>query len=70
MAKFRVVATHYFDLGLVVEADNEEEALEKAKAQQPSVRAEATYAPWEVMYENFDIGDELEVEEVDETQQR
>lgn len=66
MAKFRVCATHYFDLGLEVEADSEEEALKKAKEQRPSIRAEVTYAPWKVLYENFDVG-ESDVEEIDET---
>ena len=63
MAKFRVMATHYVDLSIDVEAANEEEALKKAKEQTPSVR-EATFLPWSVAYENFDIG-ESEVEEVD-----
>lgn len=63
MAKFRVMATHYVDLSIDVEAANEEEALRKAKEQAPGVR-EATFLPWTVAYENFDIG-EGEVEELE-----
>jgi hypothetical protein len=64
MAKFRIMATYYTDLSLDVEARDEEEAIKKAKEQVPSVR-EATYLPWTMAYENFDIG-ETEVEEVDD----
>ena len=63
MPKFRVYATHYTDLCLEVEAKNEEEAIKKAKKAEPSIRAEVTYAPWEVMYENFDIGETEEMSE-------
>jgi len=55
MAKWRVLATHTFDLCLEVEAESEEEAKKKAKEQEPHIRAVAEYNPWEVLYDSFNV---------------
>ncbi len=63
MAIFRVYATLTLDLTQDIEADDEKEAVEKAKKIVPSVR-DATVLPWLLMIDSFYV--ESKTEEIED----
>lgn len=64
MTTFRVYASLTLDLTQDIEADDENEAVEKARKIVPSVR-DATVLPWLLMIDSFHV--EPKTEEVEDT---